>query len=345
MSSFMFTKPVGKQYDDMVQKELEIYKNNKNVSADLPDIFHYWSNKFLKDMYSIIDSKIHDTKSFYSYYIEKLSHKETVYIASFGCGNCNVEIDIAKYLLKDGVSNFEFHCIDINIDMLNRGRENCEKNNLLDKFKFIKSDIKTWESSMNYDIFITEAALHHFVDLEILFFKINKYLNDDGYFLINDSIGKNGHARWKETLNIVNMLWDTLSEAKKYNHQFNRIINPYLNWDCTCPNTPSFNFEGIRAQDILPLLIQNFNFESAIWWGGLIEVFIDRGYGHNYLKTNLQDTSFIDNIHYLNELCIELNLIKPTQIIAAVQKKSVNVDKTIFYKGWTPEKCVRPTHI
>lgn len=330
-------------YNEMVTRELEIYKNNKNISGDLPDIFHYWSNKFLKDMYSVIDSKIYDTLSFYSYYIKKLSYKETIYIASFGCGNCNIEIDIANSLLKDGLSNFEFHCIDINKDMLERGKECCKEQNLLDKFKFIDSDIKNWSSLINYDIFITEAALHHFVDLEILFSQINKYLNDDGYFLINDSIGKNGHARWNETLTIVNMIWNTLSDAKKFNHQFNKICNPYLNWDCTCPNTPHYNFEGIRAQDILPLLIKNFNFETAVWWGGLIEVFIDRGYGHNYIRTNLLDTSFIDNIHHLNELCIELNLIKPTQIIAAVKKKNVNIPITKFYKGWTPEKCVRIT--
>ena len=328
-------------YNEMVTRELEIYKNNKNISADLPDIFHYWSNKYLKNMYSVIDNKIHGTISFYSYYIKKLAYKETVYIASFGCGNCNVEMDIAKFLLKDGVSNFEFHCIDINKDMLKRGEEACKKQHLFDKFKFIISDIKTWDSPINYDIFITEAALHHFIELETLFLKINKYLNDDGYFLINDSIGKNGHARWTETLNIVNNIWNTLSKAKKYNHQFNQICDPYLNWDCTMPNTPHHNFEGIRAQDILPLLTQYFNFESAIWWGGLTDVFIDRGYGHNYLRKNPKDTNFIDNIHKLNEICIELNLIKPTQIIAAVQKKSVNVPVCKFYKGWTPEKCVR----
>ena len=325
----------------MVTRELEIYKNNKNISADLPDIFHYWSNKFLKNMYSVIDSKIHDTISFYSYYVKKLAYKETIYIASFGCGNCNVEIDIAKFLLKDGVSNFEFHCIDINEDMLKRGKEACEKQGLLDKFKFVESDIKIWSPSINYDIFITEAALHHFVDLEILFFKIDKHLNDDGYFVINDSIGRNGHARWEETLAIVNMIWDTLSDAKKYNHQFNKICDPYLNWDCTMPDTPHHNFEGIRAQEIVPLLIQYFNFESAVWWGGLIEVFIDRGYGHNYLRKNKKDCNFIDNIHKLNETCIELDLIKPTQLIGAVQKKSVNVPIQKFYKGWTPEKCVR----
>ena len=39
-------------YNEMVTRELEIYKNNKNISADLPDIFHYWSNKYLKNMYS-----------------------------------------------------------------------------------------------------------------------------------------------------------------------------------------------------------------------------------------------------------------------------------------------------
>ena len=307
-------------YDEKIKREIEIYKNNKNVSSDLPDIFHYWSNKYLKEMYTVIDTNVKDTISLYVYYIKKFKNKSKILIGSFGSGNCNIEIEIAKKLIEEDCYNFEFNCIDINIEMLKRGRKSAEENNLVDKFKFIKSDIRDWKTNNKYDIFITEAALHHFVELEALFNKINLYMTDEGYFVINDTIGKNGHARWPETLNFINKIWNTLPKAKKYNHQFKRICDPYLNWDCTDPHgTP--NFEGIRAQDILPLLIKYFNFESVIWWGGLIEVFIDRGYGHNYIKNNIDDCKFIDNIHKLNEICIELNLIKPTQIIGAVKKK------------------------
>ena len=77
----------------------------------------------------------------------------------------------------------------------------------------------------------------------------------------------------------------------KYNHQLKRFEELYENWDCS-----KEGFEGIRAQDILPLLLQTFRFEAFVAFGNLPDVFVDRGFGHNLDPTSQEDVDFVDRI-------------------------------------------------
>ena len=42
----IFNKDADINYKDRIKKEIEFFRNMKNVH-ELPDIFHYWSNKYL----------------------------------------------------------------------------------------------------------------------------------------------------------------------------------------------------------------------------------------------------------------------------------------------------------
>ena len=42
------------------------------------------------------------------------------------------------------------------------------------------------------------------------------------------------------------------------------------------------SFEGIRAQDILPLLVERFTFDEFIGFGNVIDPFVDRSFGPNF---------------------------------------------------------------
>ena len=174
-----------------------------------------------------------------------------------------------------------------------------------------------------------------FIDLEILFKKIKKVLSSDGVFLVSDMIGRNGHMRWPEALEYVNSIWKRMPDRYKYNHQLKRVEKEYDNWDCSTEG-----FEGIRAQDILPLLIENFHFDMFFAFNNIISIFIDRGFGHNFDAKNESDRQFIDEIAQLDDEKIEEGCIKPTQILATL--KTVPVDQTLTYKHLTPEFCLRP---
>jgi hypothetical protein len=140
--------------------------------------------------------------------------------------------------------------------------------------------------------------------------------------------------RWPEALEPVLALWSLLDDKHKWNNQLNRFESVYQNWDCS-----KEGFEGIRAQEILPLLLQRFRFDCFIGFANLINVFVDRGFGPNFDVQNSHDRDFIDFVAKLDDYYIEIGKVKPTQMIAAMTKFEVTPTK--IYKNLTPEFCMR----
>ena len=93
--------------------------------------------------------------------------------------------------------------------------------------------------------------------------------------MTDDMIGRNGHMRWPEALVILDGLWKELPNSYKYNHQLKRLEVQFDNWDCS-----KEAFEGIRSQDILPLLIKKFQFDLFLGFANVVDVFVDRSFGH-----------------------------------------------------------------
>jgi hypothetical protein len=101
------------------------------------------------------------------------------------------------------------------------------------------------------------------------------------------------------------------------------------------------SFEGIRAQDILPLLVQKFNFDLFLAYGNVVDIFIDRCFGHNFDASDPVDRAFIDKVHLIDEAAIEEGLIKPTHLTAVMTKQTFQPSPPRFYKHLTPEFCIR----
>jgi len=125
-----------------------------------------------------------------------------------------------------------------------------------------------------------------------------------------------------------------MPERYKYNHQFGRVVDPYENFDCS-----QNGFEGIRAQDILPLLMRHFHFEIFAAFGNVIDPFIDRAYGYNFNMADPADLAFIDRIHDLDTRQLDAGILKPTHLMAAMSVDAIASPRTIPYR--TPEFCVR----
>ena len=50
-------------------------------------------------------------------------------------------------------------------------------------------------------------SLHHVLALEHLFAQVSATLREDGVFVVNDMIGRNGHQRWPEALDLLQRIW------------------------------------------------------------------------------------------------------------------------------------------
>jgi len=141
--------------------------------------------------------------------------------------------------------------------------------------------------------------------------------------------------RWPEALTVVNALWDTLPDQLKYNHPFQETDYAFRNWDCLCHG----GFEGIRAQDILPLLVERFRFEKFLGFGGLPEAFCNRFYGPNFDRAIPAHTRFVDSVEQLNSLLLELGVLKPTMMFAVLSNRGVPSPR--FWKNLSPQFSVR----
>jgi SAM-dependent methyltransferase len=317
-------------YQEKTNQELAFFTPD-DVMA-LPPVFKYWVRKHLVPMLNEIG--LSGTEELLWRYTAEVCRKvDHCRIYSLGAGNCANEIELARKLVEMGITNFTIECGDINLTTLARGPERAP--DVADYLETVESDMNTWQPSKSYDVVLAVQCLHHCVELEHVFEQVRACLKPGGYFLVNDMIGRNGHQRWPEALEMVHEFWQQMPGRYRYNQLLQRYEDLYENWDCS-----TVGFEGIRAQDILTLLIQNFSFDCFMGFGNLIDIFVERCFGPNFYTECEWDRDFIDRVHLAGALAIEQGRIKPTQMVGALTLEPTEREPILF-RGQTPEFCVR----
>ncbi len=284
---------------------------------DLPEIFHYWSNRYLLpqiDQFGV-RSPDHLFEKVLSEQCQR--HPDRVLnILSIGAGNCDQEITLARKLNAYGQDNFRILCMDISEQMLARGREAAQQAQLQSHLEFVEADFNTWQAEPeSLDVVLANQCLHHVVELEHLFDQIHLGLVDDGALVTSDMIGRNGHQRWPETLDAIADFWNEMPDEYHRNCQWDKLEPEFVN-----RNHAEEGFEGIRAQDILPLLCERFEFGLFVPFANIITVFIDRAFGPHFDPDNDWDRDFIDRVHARDAAAIESGEWTPTQMMATLHK-------------------------
>jgi SAM-dependent methyltransferase len=328
--------PENPDYSAKIAREIEAYRNVENVH-DLPAIFHHWSHNYLRP--KMEDVGLRGINEFFLDYLSAACHRNPrrrARFVSLGAGNCDFEIGLARRLVEEGCSNFVFECVELNSAMLERGRDLAESSGVIGNLRFLETDMHAWATAgeVGYDCVVAHQSLHHFLHLEEIFAAIKNGLGDEGVFVTSDVIGRNGHMRWPEALQVIESIWREMPDRYKYNHLLRRFEEMYENWDCSTEG-----FEGIRAQDILPLLTRYFSFEVFLAFGNLVDIFIDRAFGHNFDTANPEDLAFIDRIAALDDDLIDRGTIKPAHLLASMRAGPVKA--TRVYGCRTPEFSVR----
>jgi len=321
-------------YKSRVESQIRQYEFVENMH-DLPPIFHLFSHDHIRPR----AQEVFDSDSIPGLFASGLSQgaprSGSYRFVSIGSGDASYEIDVARAMVADGYVDFTIECTEISPFMNGRAREQIAAAGMTKHLTVTQTDINTWVSDKLYDGAMTHHALHHIVELEHLFLNVKRALKPGANFVVADMIGRNGHMRWPEVLEYVEQIWSFLPEQKKLNHQLKRLEASFVNFDCS-----SEGFEGIRAQDILPLMLDQFSFRSFAAWGGLIDIFIDRAFGWNFDPKNDADRNLIAFIARLNEDLIQAGRIKPTQMFAIVTPSPV-IAPPRLYAGLTPEFAVR----
>jgi SAM-dependent methyltransferase len=305
------------QYGARVAAEILRFREEIEVHA-LPPIFHYWSDRYVRPKLESFGFSHPD--GFFLTYIEACcaragsNSERRKHIISLGAGNCDTEVRLARGLLDRGRSDFVIECLDLNDAMLDRGRADAAEQGVSAHIKPALGDFNQWQADKSYDCIIANQSLHHVVALEHLFSSVADGLAAHGRFVVSDMIGRNGHQRWPEALAIVREFWSEMPTTYRYNRQLRRQEDEFLDWDCSISG-----FEGIRAQDILSLLVERFSFDMFIGCGNVIDPFVDRGIGPNFSTDSQWDREFIDRVHARDEAEIAAGRVKPTHMFAVMK--------------------------
>ncbi len=321
-------------YADRVRAETTFFGGCRDVH-ELPAIYHYWSDKFLRPKLERFGFS--HPEAVFSHYLSEgyvaSKHAQRVFL-SVGSGLGDTEVRLAEELVRRGHRDFTIECLELNDELLERGQALAASAGVAAHIVALREDFNEWTPRRVYDGILANSSLHHVLNLEGLIAGIRSGLSPTGHFITCDTIGRNGHMRWPEALSIVHEYWRELPRDYTYNHLLKRYENPYDNWDCSAEA-----FEGIRAQDILPLLVDNFHFDFFVPFGNVIDPFIDRAFGHNFNPTNSWDVAFIDRVHARDEAEMVRGAIKPTHIVAAMS--NVRRSASLMDERFTPEFCVR----
>jgi SAM-dependent methyltransferase len=300
----------------------------------LPPIAQYWAHKYVRPM--LVEFGFNLPEELFAKYIAISSRGSTAspLFVSLGAGNCDTEVRTALLLLEAGLTNSVIECVELNPRMLERGRELAARAGVRDNLAFTQGDLNRWKAEKPYTAVLANQSLHHVLDLEHLFAEVKGALDPSGFFVVTDMIGRNGHQRWPEAIEALLPFWRELPVEYRWNRLLNRYEEEYIDHDCS-----SEGFEGIRAQDILPLLLTQFDFELFVGFGSIIDVFVDRSFGFNFDGLGDWDRAFIDRVHAFDERAILDGLLTPTHMIAAMTPAPTA--RRHLARGLAPERCVR----
>ena len=332
---------ISTSYERQIISEIKQYEKNKDMH-DLPLAYNYYSNKFVKPkIQHVFGSQENSDVSILDVFIESIAQSfdttGNYNVISLGAGDCDVETDIAYGLKCKGFNNFKISCFELSLVQLERARKNADEKKVSNYIQLIEADLnKPLEFNTKVGAFIINQSMHHFVELEHLTGEILRLIDDNGSFILADIIGRNGHMRWPETLNLVRELWAYLPGKIRWNNQRFFDDQFFENWDCSTEG-----FEGVRAQDILPLLLDKFDFSKHVAFGGISEPFIDRAYGNNFDISRESDKEFLDAVNEIEQHFINNGMIKPTQIVSVMHKKGQFKGKCKSANGVTPNKSLR----
>ncbi|WP_051670149.1 hypothetical protein [Bryobacter aggregatus] len=134
-------------YQARVEVERKHYDTCDDVHQ-LPAIFHYWSNRYLKQR---LERLGFDGPN--GMFLQSLKRQATQGAQSFvsiGSGNCDLEVELALGLQKAGFNDFTMECLNLNPVMLERGKQAARVAGVAEQLRFVEADFNYWDPNAGY---------------------------------------------------------------------------------------------------------------------------------------------------------------------------------------------------
>lgn len=323
-------------YDRRIGNERRFFAKNVDVHA-LPQAHHYWTNRYLRPEVERVFGYAGPVEIYAQEAARTFALTPSRRLVSLGSGRGEIELMVLERLAELGHDDVLLECLEITPRLCEAGAKLAAEKGLASRVTFTETDVNRWEPEPGgYAVVIANEFLHHIVELERVFDAFSRALAPQGRILTRDVMGRNGHVCWPEVRQVVDSLWNVLPEEYLFNNRDGTQCAEYPDIDCSTEG-----FEGIRAQDVLPLLCERFHFERFVAFGGLIERFAGRAFGHNFrVDERESDRTLIDMIYLMNRMLVDQGVIKPTQLVATLTLEDV---EPVVGFGWKPAWCIRPT--
>ncbi|MFD1046853.1 SAM-dependent methyltransferase, partial [Kibdelosporangium lantanae] len=235
------------------------------------------------------------------------------------------------------LENIRLRLLELSTDMRERAATAAARMGVANQVELVTADFNTWQADTEHDVVVGIHALHHVLDLEHLYGQIRDSLDRDGVLVVHDMIGRNGHRRWPEALEVVDRIWATLPPELRRSSLTGQVDDQFVDIDRAADG-----FDGIRAQDVLPVLLNYLHPSLFLGYANVIDPFTDRIYGHNIDLANPEHVALLDHLGDLDDSLLDLGTVTPTHLTALFHP---TVQPLRAYGTRTPERSVRDTSV
>ena len=283
----------------------------------LPPIFHYWSARYLAPLLSKFDIRSPEEL----YFKRSISVAKSpgfqgkLKVASLGSGAGHMELNLLDQLLKFGVQA-ELDCVDFNPRLKDAAMRKARQMGLEQSFQFYVEDCNKLSSGRNYDVIIVNQFFHHVEDLKSFCGSIRRQLKPHGVLLTCDVVGRNGHVLWPGVDTVVQQWWSMLPEHQRFDRYFSRSTESYISVDHS-----AYSNEGIKAQEVVESLLDDFEFETFITYGAAIIPIIERRVGFNFDPSSETDTDTVSRIAEADRAAIQSGTYPASNMIAVLRHR------------------------
>lgn len=258
---------------------------------DIPEVQKRWNYLITGD----------STTDVYQYISRKfLADKDSLFGLSLGCGDGSRKLKWAETGKFRTIIGY-----DISKRRISRANREAKQRSLDNIATFRCRDIFSIEEEDNYyDVIFTEGALHHFSPLESILCKINRMLDQNGYYLVNDFIGPTQFQWTERQLEIINGALSILPSGYRRMANTDSIVAKIYK-----PSRLSMMLsdpsEAVQSSSIMSLLERHFDIVEIKPYGGTILHPLLHGIAHNFLSNDSLTQKFLYLLFDLEDLLLK----------------------------------------
>lgn len=243
--------------------------------------------------------------------------REHLRALSLGCGTGHNELEWAKFGKFSRIDAF-----DLSEQRIQFANVVAAEKEYGQHIHYRVGDVFGIEMKENlYDVILAEHSLHHFSPLEQILLRIRKFLNPDGYFVVNEFVGPTRFQWSDRQLEVVNGLlavlpikYKTLWQTDAVKHKVAKPSRLSM-----ILHDPS---EAVESGKIMPLLHSIFEVVEFRVYGGNILHLLFNGIAHNFRSDDAEAQHYLDLIFKIEDMLLEGGEIQSDFIVAVCRKSS-----------------------